>query len=359
MPHSIRTRPIRVVIVDDSSLMREMLRSILSEEPGIEVAGVARDPYEAREVIKHTNPDVITLDIEMPRMDGLSFLEKIMTLRPTPVVMVSSLTREGSDATIRALEIGAVDCVAKPDGAEGHGVEAMAQELIGKIRVAATARLSMRRPLQAASPTLPTPRRAGSGTRFIAIGASTGGVERIRDVLAVMPADCPPIVITQHMGPSYVPSFAARLDRLSAPSVRLATQGARLAQGVVHIAPGDRHLVVIRDAQGYSCHIQDGPPVSGHRPSVDTLFSSVARAAGANAVGVILSGMGRDGAAGLLAMREAGAYTIGEQESSCVVYGMPRAAKEAGAVAIELPLAQIPAEMLRAFDAIGDRPRAN
>ncbi|WP_448204448.1 protein-glutamate methylesterase/protein-glutamine glutaminase [Azospirillum sp. sgz302134] len=352
-------RPIRVVIVDDSSLMREMLKSIISEDPGIEVAGVARDPYEAREVIKQTNPDVITLDIEMPRMDGLSFLEKIMTLRPTPVVMVSSLTQEGSDATIRALEIGAVDCVAKPDGSDGHGFEAMAHELIGKIRVAATARLSMRRP-HAPSATLPTPRRAGSGTRFIAIGASTGGVERIRDVLAVMPADCPPIVITQHMGPSYVPSFAARLDRISPPTVQVATQGARLTQGVVYIAPGDRHLVVIRDAQGYSCHIQDGPPVSGHRPSVDALFSSVARAAGPNAVGVILSGMGRDGATGMLAMREAGAYTIGEQESSCVVYGMPRAAFEAGAVAIELPLAQIPAEMLRAFDAIGDhRSRAN
>ncbi|MBP2313714.1 protein-glutamate methylesterase/protein-glutamine glutaminase [Azospirillum soli] len=351
-------RPIRVVIVDDSSLMREMLKSIISQEPGIEVAGVARDPYEAREVIKQTNPDVITLDVEMPRMDGLSFLEKIMTLRPTPVVMVSSLTQEGSDATIRAMEIGAVDCVAKPDGSEGHGFEAMAHELVAKIRVAATARLSMRRP-HAPGPTLATPRRAGSGTRFIAIGASTGGVERIRDVLAVMPADCPPIVITQHMGPSYVPSFAARLDRLSAPRVEVATEGARLTQGVVYIAPGDRHLVVIRDAQGFACHVQDGPAVSGHRPSVDVLFSSVAKAAGANAVGVILSGMGRDGASGMLAMREAGAYTIGETESSCVVYGMPRAAKEAGAVAVELPLAQIPAEMLRAFDAIGDRARTN
>lgn len=353
------TRSIRVVIVDDSSLMREMLKAIISEEPGIEVVGVARDPYEAREVIKHTNPDVITLDVEMPRMDGLSFLEKIMTLRPTPVVMVSSLTQEGSEATIRALEIGAVDCVAKPDGSDGHGFEAMAHELIGKIRIAATARLSMRRP-HPATATLPTPRRAGSGTRFIAIGASTGGVERIRDVLAVMPADCPPIVITQHMGPSYVPSFAARLDRISPPSVEVATQGARLVQGKVYVAPGDRHLVVIRDAQGYSCHIQDGPAVSGHRPSVDVLFSSVAKAAGANAVGVILSGMGRDGASGMLAMRDAGAYTIGEQESSCVVYGMPRAAREAGAVAVELPLAQIPAEMLRAFDAIGEhRTRAN
>lgn len=349
-------RPIRVVIVDDSALMREMLKDIVSQEPGMEVAGVARDAYEAREIIKATNPDVITLDIEMPKMDGLAFLEKIMTLRPTPVIMVSSLTREGADATIRALELGAVDCVAKPGGSEGLGFEATARELVDKVRMAAGARLSMRRPVQPAG-TLPVPRKAGSGTRLIAIGASTGGVERIRDVLAAMPAGCPPIVVTQHMGPNYVASFAARLDRLSAPSVQLASHGARLAQGVVHIAPGDRHLSVARDSQGFVCHLTDAPPVSGHRPSVDVLFGSVAKAAGAHAVGVILSGMGRDGATGLLAMRRAGAFTIGEQESSCVVYGMPRAAFEAGAVAVELPLSQIPAEMLRAFDAIGDRPR--
>ncbi|AWK87415.1 protein-glutamate methylesterase/protein-glutamine glutaminase [Azospirillum thermophilum] len=349
-------RPIRVVVVDDSALMREMLRDMLSREAGIEVVGMARDPFEAREIIKATNPDVITLDVEMPRMDGLSFLEKIMTLRPTPVIMVSSLTREGSEATIRALELGAVDCVAKPGGSDGHGFEATARELIDKIRVAATARLAMRRPPVPAG-LLPTPRRAGSGTRLIAIGASTGGVERIRDVLTVMPADCPPIVVTQHMGPSYVPSFAARLDRLAAPSVQVATHGARPAQGLVLIAPGDRHLAIARDAHGFVCHIQDGPPVSGHRPSVDVLFGSVAKAAGASAVGVILSGMGRDGAIGLKAMRDAGAYTIGEQESSCVVYGMPRAAFEAGAVAVELPLAQIPAEILRAFDALGERAR--
>jgi two-component system chemotaxis response regulator CheB len=349
-------RPIRVVVVDDSSLMREMLTAILGAEPGIEVTGAARDPYEARELIKATNPDVITLDVEMPRMDGLSFLEKIMTLRPTPVIMVSSLTREGSDAAVRALELGAIDCVAKPAGSEGHGFEEMAADLVAKIRVAATARLTMHRPPSTAH-ALPTPKRAGSGTRFLAIGASPGGVERIRDVLSVMPADCPPIVITQHMGPSYVPSFAARLDKQTPPNVRLATHGARLKQGVVYIAPGDRHLAVAKDAQGFLCRIEDSPTVSGHRPSVDVLFQSVAACAGPNAVGVILSGMGRDGATGMLAMRQAGAYTIGETETSCVVYGMPRAAREAGAVAVELPLAQIPAEMLRAFDAIGDRAR--
>jgi two-component system chemotaxis response regulator CheB len=352
-------RSIRVVVVDDSSLMREMLKDILSREPDIEIVGAARDPFEAREMIKTTNPDVVTLDVEMPRMDGLSFLEKIMTLRPTPVVMVSSLTKEGADATIRALELGAIDCVAKPNGSIGYGFDQMASELVMKIRVAATARLSVRRSAPRAAPTLAAPRRAGQGTRLIALGASTGGVERIRSVLMAMPADCPPIVITQHIGPSYVPSFAQRLDKLAAPSILVAEHGAPLTQGMVYIAPGDRHLTVGREAGGFVCQIQDTPPVSGHRPSVDVLFHSVAKVAGVNAVGVILSGMGRDGASGMLAMRQAGAYTIGEQESSCVVYGMPKAAKEAGAVVLELPLVRIPAEMLRAFDAIGERPQAN
>lgn len=353
------TRPIRVVVVDDSRLMRRLLQEILVPEAGIEVVGTAADPYEAREVIKQCNPDVITLDVEMPKMDGLSFLEKIMTLRPTPVVMVSSLTQEGTNATIRALELGAVDCVAKPDGSEGYGFEVMAGELITKIRIAAAAKLPMRHGQNkpTAPRTLPVPRRGTGGARFIAIGASTGGVERIRDILLSLPEDCPPIVIAQHMGASYIPSFASRLDGLVAPSVRLAANGARLTPGTVHIAPGDRHLTIKRDALGYTCQIVDGPAVSGHRPSVDVMFASVARVAGPTAVGVILSGMGRDGADGMLAMRKAGAFTIGEQEASCVVYGMPRAAREAGAVQIERPLAQIAPEMLRAFDAIAERPR--
>lgn len=351
-------RPIRVVIVDDSTLMRQILTAALSRDAGIEIVGAAADPFEAREIIKRSNPDVITLDIEMPKMDGLQFLEKIMTLRPTPVVMVSSLTQSGSDATIRALELGAVDYVGKPHGSDGLGFKKVAEELIIKIKLAATARV---RPLHRPSAPpgiLAAPRKVGAKT-FIAIGASTGGVERIRDILQVMPANCPPIVITQHMGPSYLASFAERLDRLSQPSIRLATHGARLQQGVVHIAPGDHHLAVARDSLGYLCQIQDTPAVSGHRPSVDVLFHSVAKAAGPNAVGAILSGMGRDGAAGLAAMREAGAHTVGEQESSCVVYGMPKMAKEAGGVALELPLAQIAPELLRAIDAIADRPRAN
>ncbi|MEI8396446.1 MAG: chemotaxis response regulator protein-glutamate methylesterase [Rhodospirillaceae bacterium] len=349
-------RTIKVVIVDDSSFMRQVLKATLSKDAGIEVVGVAADPIEAREIIKNTNPDVVTLDIEMPKMDGLSFLEKIMTLRPTPVIMVSSLTRAGSDATIRALELGAVDYVAKPQGAEGHGFQAVAQELIIKIKMAATARVgTTRRPAHPA--TLAAPQRS-SDKSFIAIGASTGGVERIRDLLTVMPANCPPIVITQHMGPSYLASFAERLDKLCPPKVSLATQGARLVRGQVFIAPGDQHLAVHRDSLGYTCQIQDSPTVSGHRPSVDVLFQSVAKAAGANAVGAILSGMGRDGATGMAAMRAAGAHTVGEQESSCVVYGMPKAAKECGAVVLELPLTQIAPELLRAIGAVGDRPRS-
>lgn len=348
-------QPIRVVIVDDSGLMRQMLTELLSRESDLQVVGAARDPYEAREMIKALNPHVVTLDVEMPRMDGISFLEKIMTLRPTPVVMVSSLTREGSDAAVRALELGAVDCVAKPTGADANGMEKMAAELVAKIRIAAHARLSAPRAAPAAPPPRVKARGLGASKRFIAIGASTGGVERIRDILSAMPPDCPPIVVTQHMGPNYVASFTARLDTLAAPKVAVATEGARLQQGVVYIAPGDRHLAVMRDTRGFFCRVQDGPLVSGHRPSVDVLFQSVAEAAGSAAVGVILSGMGRDGAAGMRAMRDAGCYNIGEQESSCVVYGMPRAAKEAGAVATELPLSQIAAEMLRAADAPAER----
>ncbi len=351
-------RPIRVVIVDDSNLMRQMLTATLSKDLGIEIVGTAADPFEAREIIKSTNPDVLTLDIEMPKMDGLSFLEKIMTLRPMPVVMVSSLTQSGSNATIRALELGAVDYVGKPAGSEGFAFQRVADELIAKIKLAATARVSRPRPSVPQPATLAAPRRGGSKA-FIAIGASTGGVERIRDILQVMPANCPPIVITQHMGPSYLASFAERLNKLCSPTIKLGSQGARLQQGVVYIAPGEGHLAVARDAAGYFCQIQDQPPlVSGHRPSVDVLFHSVAKAAGPNVVAAILSGMGRDGANGMAAIRAAGAHTIGEQESSCVVYGMPKMAKEAGGIVLELPLAQIAPELLRAVDAAADRPRA-
>lgn len=348
-------KPIRVVVVDDSALVRDLLREALSRETGIEVAGTARDPFEAREVIRATNPDVITLDIEMPRMDGIAFLERIMTLRPTPVIMVSSLTRDGADATIRALELGAVDCVAKPDGASIGRFQDMVNELVAKIRVAATARMAHPPVHRPAGPAKVSAGHRPGDRPLIAIGASTGGVERIREILTSLPADAPPLVVTQHIGAGYVASFAARLDRLSAVSVAVATEGCRLRPGTVSIAPGDRHLEVARDGTGFLCRLRDDPPVSGHRPSVDVLFQSVADAAGAGAVGVILSGMGRDGANGLLAMRAAGAYTIGETESSCVVYGMPRVARDLGAVVVELPIAHITAEILKVADTVGER----
>jgi len=348
-PGRERTRPIRVVVVDDSSFIRQVLSAALGSDPEIELVGTAADPYEARTLIRETNPDVVTLDIEMPRMDGLSFLEKIMTLKPTPVVMVSTLTQQGAEATIRALELGAVDYVGKPSGMDGSTLATLGRELLAKVKLAACARVTALRTDHKRPEEMPIP-HAGWAKRLIAIGASTGGVERIRDILSVVPAACPPIVITQHMGGNYLASFAGRLDRIAEPTVTLATHGARLRTGQVFIAPGDGHLIVARDGNGLYCRLQEGPPVSGHKPSVDALFESVAVAAKGRAVGVILSGMGRDGARGLLAMRKGGAYTIGEQESSCVVYGMPRVAMELGAVAQELPLAQIPAAMLRALD---------
>lgn len=336
---------IRVVVVDDSAFMRQLIAECLTNDGEITVVGMARDPYQARELIKASNPDVVTLDVEMPRMDGLAFLEKIMTLRPMPVVMVSTITKEGSDATVRALELGAVDYVTKPEVSDPSGLAVFQSELVSKVKLAREARV---RALVPRAKPVAAPHRPSAAGALIAIGASTGGVERIRDVLAALPAECPPIVIVQHMGASYLASFAARLDTLSALSVRLGQPGDRLLGGTVTISPGDRHLFVERDGAGYRVKLLDLPPVSGHRPSVDVLFESVARAAGPAGVGAILSGMGRDGAAGLLAMRTAGAYTMGEQEASCVVYGMPRAAKEAGAVVTELPLWKIPGELLRA-----------
>lgn len=347
-------KPIRVVVVDDSAFMRQLIAQTLAGEAGIEVAGVARDAYQARDLIKTTQPDVVTLDVEMPRMDGIEFLEKIMTLRPMPVVMVSTLTKEGSDATVRALDLGAVDCVCKPGSGDQVGLAAFCEDLIAKVRIASQARprTRPRRPAPVVASAPANPRNL-----MIAVGASTGGVERILEILSQLPQECPPVVVTQHMGPAYLASFAARLDSLAQPEVRLAAEGDRLVPGRVLVAPGDRHLTVARAGGQLEARLTDAPPVSGHRPSVDVLFESVAKAAGPAAIGTILSGMGRDGAQGLLAMRAAGAYTIGEQESSCVVYGMPRAAKETGAVMVELPVERIAAEWLKLVET-GTRPVA-
>lgn len=330
--------PIRVLVVDDSALMRELLSELLASDRGIEVVGTAGDPFVARERIKTLNPDVLTLDIEMPRMDGLSFLERLMTLRPMPVVIVSTLTQKGADAALRALELGAVDCVAKPLLDMRHGMAELRDELVGKVRAAASSRPHARNPLPARQTPLVVDPKVSAAGRIVAIGASTGGVEALQRLLTALPANSPAILITQHMPAGFSQSFALRLNEICRMTVSEATHGRRVMPGHVNIAPGGRHLEVKRSGGHYECRLHDGPAVSGHRPSVDVLFASVAEAAGRNAVGVIMTGMGSDGAAGLLRMRNAGARTLGQDETSCLIYGMPRVAKQMGAVEEEFPL---------------------
>lgn len=335
---------IRVLVVDDSALMRQMLQSILDGDPGIEVVGTAPDPLSARQMIKDLNPDVVTLDVEMPRMDGLSFLEKIMKLRPMPVVMVSGLTKRGAEVTLRALECGAVDFVTKPNGGVKESLANLKSELIPKVKAAAAARVANPVPKRSQS-SQPRATYRDTGASLIAIGASTGGVVALRTVLETLPSTCPGIVIVQHMPPAFTKSFATRLDQNSPLTVVEACDGERIHAGHAYVAPGGQHMEVTRGKDGFRCHVFNGPLASGHRPSVDLLFQSVARRAGAQAVGVILTGMGRDGAKGLLAMRDAGATTLGQHQTSCVVYGMPRAAAEVGAVAAELSLEDISKEI--------------
>ena len=339
---------IKVLIVDDSALMRQLLTEFLSADREIEVIGAAPDPFVARDKIKALNPDVLTLDVEMPRMDGLTFLENLMRLRPMPVVMVSSLTEKGAEVTMQALELGAVDFVTKPKIDLAAGVAAYAAELIGKIKNAARARVHA----PAFPPAGPKPKLASVGSRFrtterlIAIGASTGGTEAIKAVLERMPADAPAIVITQHIPAMFSGPFAARMDRSSAMSVCEARDGQQIVPGHAYIAPGDRHLEVTRDGARYVCKLTDAPHENRHRPSVDVLFRSVARYAGANAVGAILTGMGDDGARGLLEMRKTGAPTLVQDEASSVVWGMPGAAYRMGATDRTFPLDLIAAELL-------------
>lgn len=343
-------KPITVLIVDDSALIRKLFTELLSSENDIQVVDTAVDAADAREKIKRLNPNVLTLDIEMPGMDGLSFLEKIMSLRPMPVIMVSTLTQKGASETIRALELGAVDYISKPQGSPNHDALApLKEELATKIRMAAKANLGSRSQLRQshqAAKVLDFRPVGGHAHHIIAIGSSTGGVEALRDIFLTLPANCPPILITQHMPEQFTGSFAARLNGLSQVEVAEAQQGAWLEEGHAYIAPGGRHLKVLRKGGRFICQIEDSSAVSGHRPSVDVLFHSVAEHVGAQAVGVILTGMGKDGAAGMLKMREAGAYTIGQSQNSCVVYGMPKAAAALGAVTTELPLSEIAAHML-------------
>ena len=323
---------IRVLIVDDSATMRMLIARALSVDPSIVVVGEAGDPLEAREAIKALNPDVITLDVEMPNMNGLDFLERLMRLRPMPVVMVSTLTTRGAEVTLAALELGAVDCVAKPTAAAPGAFDALRD----KVKTAAGAKVRAANPVRRAPE--PSPGDFAPADRLVAIGASTGGVEALLAIVEHLPANCAPTVITQHMPGTFTRSFAERLNRACAAEVREAQDGDPLAPGKVFLAPGgDRHLEV-DGLTHFRCRLTQGAPVSGHCPSVDVLFQSVARSAKDKGLGVILTGMGRDGAQGLLAMREAGARTLGQDEATSVVYGMPKAAYELGAVERQLPL---------------------
>lgn len=351
---------IKVLIIDDSALVRELLTSILSSDPGIVVVGSAPDAYIAREKIKALNPDVVTLDVEMPKMDGVQFLRNLMRLRPMPVVMCSSLTEKGADVTLSALELGAVDFVTKPKIDLAHTLEDYSAEIIGKVKVAARARVRALGADARSSATVPVrtegvgaptvlraPMRFKTTDQIIAIGASTGGTEAIREVLCRMPPDAPGIVISQHIPAAFSRPFAERMNTCSQMTVHQAEHGQLIMPGHAYIAPGDRHLVVERDGARYRCHLSDGPTVNHHKPSVDVMFRSVANNVGPNAIGVMLTGMGADGAKGMLEMREAGARNLAQDENTSVVWGMPGSAVQIGAVDVVVPLAAVADTVLR------------
>ncbi|ARP86959.1 protein-glutamate methylesterase/protein-glutamine glutaminase [Bordetella genomosp. 9] len=323
-------KKISVLCVDDSALVRGLMTEIINSQPDMEVVATAPDPLVARELIKKHNPDVLTLDVEMPRMDGLDFLEKLMRLRPMPVVMVSSLTERGSEITLRALELGAVDFVTKPKLGIRDGLLEYTELIADKLRGAARARLRALPAAAAPKQVLRSP--LSSSEKLVIIGASTGGTEAIRHVLQPLPPDSPAILITQHMPAGFTRSFAQRLNSLCSLTVREATHGERVLPGHVYLAPGgEYHMRLGRSGANYVVELDPSEPVNRHRPSVDVLFHSVAVSAGRNAVGVILTGMGKDGAAGLLEMKRAGARTLAQDEASCVVFGMPREAIALGA----------------------------
>jgi two-component system chemotaxis response regulator CheB len=351
---------IKVLVVDDSALIRGVMREIINDQPDMEVVGVAPDPLAARDLIKQTNPDVLTLDVEMPKMDGLEFLERLMRLRPMPVVMVSSLTERGSEITLRALELGAVDFVTKPKISIQSGMLEYTDLIADKIRIAARARIRPRalpaHAGQTAGPMLaPLRNPLASSEKLIIIGASTGGTEAIKDFLVQLPPDSPGILITQHMPEGFTRSFANRLDKLCRISVKEAEGGERVLPGHAYLAPGHSHLLLVRSGANYMTRLDQGPPVNRHRPSVDVLFHSAAASAGKNAVGVILTGMGKDGAAGMLEMKQAGAYNLAQDEASCVVFGMPREAIAIGATHEVGPLHELPGRVMAFFAAHGER----
>ncbi len=352
-------KKIRVLVVDDSALIRNVMTEMLSEDPEIEVVGAAPDPYVARDKIKALNPDVLTLDVEMPKMDGLTFLRKLMAARPMPVVMVSSLTEQGAATTLQALEAGAVDFVTKPTVDIQHGMSDLAHQITSKVKAAAQANVKKRTPpidcaerikaLAAQSSMIKTT------DTIIAIGASTGGTEALRELLEVLPPNTPPIVITQHMPEQFTKSFADRLNELCQIGVKEATEGDSVIPGQALVAPGNYHMELRRSGARYYVTLNQTPLVNRHRPSVDVMFASVGQYAGANSVGVILTGMGNDGAAGLLKMKQAGAFTLAQDEASCVVFGMSKEAIKAGGVDKILPLSEIPGALLAHLKMVSSR----
>ena len=343
----------RVVVVDDSALVRGLLAEIINRQPDMECVGAASDPFVAREMIRNLNPDVITLDVEMPRMDGIDFLGKLMRLRPMPVVMVSTLTERGAEVTLRALELGAIDFVAKPKIGVADGLRRLAEDITDKVRIASKAHLrrlpAAPRMATATSPApldeLPRPVPSAicllSTEKIIFIGASTGVTEATKDLLTSLPPDSPAVVITQHMPAGFTKSYAARLDGLCRIRVAEARDGDRILPGHAYIAPGGHHLSVERSGANYIARVQVGEPVNRHMPSVEVLFKSAARVVGPNALGIMLTGMGADGAKAMRELRDAGSYNFVQDEASCVVFGMPREAIAAGAAHEVLPLTQI------------------
>lgn len=347
---------VKVLVVDDSALVRSLLSEIIRSDPGLQLVGAAPDAYVARDMVKQFSPDVITLDIEMPRMDGLSFLEKLMAARPTPVLMISTLTEAGAEATLQALELGAVDFIPKPKLSIAAGIEAYRELILEKLHQVARVRVSGSR--RATSQAVVggeklTPRRLSGTEKIIAIGASTGGTEAIKEVLMQLPANVPGIVITQHMPPGFTRSFAQRLDRLTRLHVVEAAGGERILPGHAYLAPGNFHLIVERSGADYVVKLSDAEPVHRHRPAVDVMMKSVAQAGGKNVLGVLLTGMGKDGALGMADIRAQGGYTLAQDEASCVVYGMPREAVAIGAVDAIVPLESMGAVLLEKLKSMG------
>ena len=345
---------IKVLVVDDSALIRSLLSTIVQSDPEFHLVGTASDAYVARDLVNLHRPDVITLDVEMPKVDGLTFLEKLMKARPTAVVMISSLTEQGADVTLRALELGAVDYLAKPKLDIARGIEDYRQDIVAKIKAASVAKLARTKKCQ---PKKTASLRFKTTEKIIAIGASTGGTEAIKAVLTEMPVDSPGIVITQHMPPGFTSSFARRLDNLCRIRVLEAQGGERIVPGHAYLAPGDQHLTVVRSGADYRIELTDGPRVSGHKPSVDVMFQSVAEAVGSNALAVILTGMGKDGAVGIRSIAEQGGFTMAQDEASSLIFGMPQEAIKTGCVKQIVALDEVSQRLIEVLNRMGKEYR--